>query len=284
MSELIEALSLVQQRFEPEFKGLKSLTAALAQAKKLASQDKLDASAMQKALVKFEQGAQPFEDEGLKEALNLFKAKTEELLEALAFDFAKDLKDSFQAKGIEIEGRPPSLVVGELLLEINMASRKALWFYGKEPLSRPLALSLSSISQAYEAARKLVLERKLTPPTFSQELFQVYNQELAKRSRRPTGGRLPILEIYSQMVLARQSSRFWNTPSRATFVDYPRVLFVRDLVLSQGHRQVSHEGSHQLWHLHGATKSQAESASRSLWLPSSALEGAYYADISFEEA
>ncbi|MEZ4607521.1 MAG: hypothetical protein R2865_12185 [Deinococcales bacterium] len=34
---------------------------------------------------------------------------------------------------------------------------------------------------------------------------------------------------------------------------------MRDLVLSQGHRQVSHEGSHQLWHLHGATKSQAES-------------------------
>ncbi|MEZ4607522.1 MAG: hypothetical protein R2865_12190 [Deinococcales bacterium] len=54
-------------------------------------------------------------------------------------------------------------MVGELLLEINMASRKALWFYGKEPLSRPLALSLSSISQAYEAALKLVPERKLTP-------------------------------------------------------------------------------------------------------------------------
>jgi hypothetical protein len=31
-----------------------------------------------------------------------------------------------------------------------------------------------------------------------------------------------------------------------------------------------------------ATKSQADNAGRSIWLPSSALDGEYYADLTFE--
>jgi hypothetical protein len=34
--------------------------------------------------------------------------------------------------------------------------------------------------------------------------------------------------------------------------------------------------------LGGATKSQADSAQRSIWLPVSALDGEYYADLTFQ--
>jgi hypothetical protein len=98
----------------------------------------------------------------------------------------------------------------------------------------------------------------------------------SEKSRR--GGRVNIIEVYSKLVLNRQSKRFWNAPSSQTFKDYPRALFVRDLVLLQA----SEAFSQQRFRLAIASKSQAENTMRSLWLPASALEGEYYGEISFD--
>ena len=92
-------------------------------------------------------------------------------------------------------------------------------------------------------------------------------------------GAINLIEVYSKLVLNRQTTRFWNAPSRSTFKDYERALFVRDLVLAQNAPALENTSLR----LGVATKSQAESASRSLWLPSSALDGEYYADITFLE-
>ena len=84
--------------------------------------------------------------------------------------------------------------------------------------------------------------------------------------------------------LNRQNKRFWNNPARSTFKDYPRELFVRDLVLVQETPTVEIDGKRYRLRLAGATKSQTESAMRSIWLPRTALDGDYYADVTFEEA
>jgi hypothetical protein len=282
--ELIDRLQGAQQTLEPRFKDLRQATAALKAALKLAGADKPDALPMRKALLKLEQAAQATPGEALREATASFRQETERALDALAFDFASDLRDVFSERGIDIGGRPPTLLVGDLTLKIDVAARKAQWLYGKEPLTRMLPLSSTAIIKAYEQQRKLVLERDTDPDEFLQELFKSWRDELEGRSRKPAGNRLNLVETYSKVTMARQSARFWNAPSRGTFKDYPRPLFVRDLALAQRAPTVTVDGKRYRLRLGVATKSQADSASRSVWLPNGAVDGEYYSDITFEEA
>ena len=279
MDETLQQLQTAQQTVEPRFKALRSASSALKVAAKLAAEDKADALPMQKALLKLEQAAELIDDETLARATVSFRVVTEQALEGLAFDFAKDLKEAFEAKGLTVEGRPPTLVVDPLVLRIDIAARKAQFFYGKEPLARPLALSINAIVKAYEQQQKQIVQRSIDAAAFLEELKTAWQQLVEQRSRMPQGGRVNLIEVYSKLVLNRQNARFWNAPSRGTFKDYERPLFVRDLVLAQN----APAFENYALRLGVATKSQAESASRSLWLPSSALDGEYYADITFVE-
>ena len=237
---------------------------------------------MQKALIKLQEAAEAVGDDGLREATGHFQAETEKALDALAFEFAKDLREAFSARGLEVTGRPPALAVNELVLGIDTAARKAGWFYGKEALTRPLPLSLSAVVGAFEREQRTILARELDTDAFLGELYTTWAQVLGEKNRRPQGGRVSLIETYSKLVLNRQSGRFWNAPSRSTFRDYPRALFVRDLVLAQPSPTLTVNGERQRLFLGVATKSQAESSSRSLWVPQGPFEGGYYADITFE--
>lgn len=283
-AELVEELQRTQQALAPRAGALRAATAALEQALKLAREEKPDALPMQKALVKLQGAAERVADEALEAATARFGTETEKALGALAFEFAKDLREAFQARGLEVVGRPPTLAVNELLLNIDMASRKAQWLYGKEALTRPIPLSLSAIVKAFEGQKRTILERELDTEVFLRELHKTWQELLGGRNRRPQGGRINVIEVYSKLVLNRQSGRFWNAPSRSTFRDYPRPLFVRDLVLAQPSPTITAESERQRLLLGVATKSQAESASRSLWLPQGPFDGSYYSDLAFEPA
>jgi hypothetical protein len=280
--ELIHQLQSAEQRLAPQLKALREASGALKKALKLASEERPDALPMHKALLKLEHVAERLDDGQLRAATEAFRAETERALEALSFEFAKDLKESFEARGIVVAGRPPTLVVEALVLNIDIAARKAQWFYGKEALTRPLPLSLGAILKAFEQQKRELLERDSDPEAFLAELYGTWANELASRSRQPRGGRLNLVETYSKMTLNRQSARFWNAPSRSTFKDYPRPHFVRDLALAQAAPTVTVDGKRYRLLLGVATKSQAEQASRSVWVPSGPLEGSYYSDLTFE--
>ena len=283
--ELLTTLRDAQAALEPRFKGLRDATGALKAAARLASEEKADALPMQKALVKLQQAAAQLDDPTLDAATAAFEAETQRALDALAFDFARDLKESFEARGERVEGRPPRLSVGPLVLEIDAAARKARWFYGKEALTNPLPLSLQAIMRAYEQQRRAIVQRESDTQGLLAELYRAWSAEIEGRTRRPAGNRLNLVEIYGKVVMNRQSARFWNAPSRATFKDYPRAHFVRDLTRAQGQPTVTVDGARYRLRLGTATKSQADNASRSIWLPSgdSALDGDYYSDITFEQ-
>ncbi|MCB0047218.1 MAG: hypothetical protein KDD92_17465 [Caldilineaceae bacterium] len=289
--ELRQQIQAAQTDMEPRFKALRSATSALKGAQRLADQEKADALPMQKALVKLEQALTLMEEESLptvslQAAVDAFAVETNRALDGLAFDFARDLKESFEERGETVTGRPPTLVVDPLVLQIDIGARKAQWFYGKEALTKPLALSLNAILKAYDQQRKQIVERKTDTDAFLQELYQAWSDLHAEKSRR----RINVVEAYSKLVMNRQSGRFWNAPSRSTFKDYDRQFFVRDMVLTRDADPVltvtDEKGNEQRLRLRltGATKSQAESASRSLWLPTTPLDGEYYADVVFEEA
>jgi hypothetical protein len=279
-TELVEQLSSAQKTIEPQLKALSSAAGALKQAIKIAGEEHPDALAMQKALAKLQQANGLLDDESLHAATESFTSATETALDALAFRFARDLKETFEQRGQNVEGRPPTLVVDPLLLQIDIANRKAQWFYGKEELTRPIPLSIPTIVQAYDKLKRSIVERKLDVPAFVAELHKAWSDVLAKRNSR--GGRANLVEVYSQLVLNRQSPRFWNAPSRSAFKDYERHFFVADLMQAHNAPTVEVDGQTQQLRLGVATKSQADSASRSIWLPHSALDGEYYATLTFQ--
>ena len=97
----------------------------------------------------------------LQTAVTAFATATQTALDNLAFDFAKDLREEFAKRGEEVGGRPPTLTVGMLTFSINIAARKGQWLYGKEPLTKPIPLSLTGILKAYDRQVKRIVNRKL---------------------------------------------------------------------------------------------------------------------------
>ena len=291
--ELLQALQAGQGETDPKFKALKAASSALTAASRLAVQEKLDALPMQKALAKLQDATQlvkaaGLEDAALDSATTAFGEATQAALDSLAFQFARDLKESFEARGQEVDGRPPTLVVDALVLQIDIGARKAQWFYGKEALTSPLPLSLNGIIKAYDQQRKAILERKDDSSAFLADLDRAWDdlmtEKTEKSGRRPAQNRVNLVETYAKLVLNRQVARFWNAPSRSTFKDYERPFFVRDLVLAnEAGAAVQVDGTTYRLRLGTATKSQADSAARSVWVPSSALGGDFYGDITFEE-
>jgi hypothetical protein len=130
--ELSRQIQTAQAESEPEFKTLRTALSALKAAAKLAADEKLEALVMQKALVKLEQIAPEVDRESMTTAVHAFGQSTQEALDALAFEFAHDLKEVFEEQGKSVSGRPPTLIIDPFVLQINMAARKAQWFYGKE--------------------------------------------------------------------------------------------------------------------------------------------------------
>ncbi len=287
--KLVEQLQSGLSDIEPRFKALQAMTSALKQGLRLASQEKTDALPMRKALAKFEAAMRTIEEQGvctdeLRTIHKTFADVTQQALEALAFDFARDLRELFENQGETVSGRPPTIVVGELVLQLDLNARKGQWFYGKEALTKPLALSFTTIPKAYDQQKRQIVERQTDAVKFLQEVYSAWKELIEQRSRYPAGGRINVIEIYSKMVLNRQNARFWNQPSRRTFRDYERAFFVRDLVLSQEAGAFVNVDEKDLrLRLGVATKSQAEQANRSLWIPNGPIGGAFYADLSFNK-
>ena len=274
MEDILTQIEAARTELEPQFKALRGVMSALNGAARLAAADKADALPMHKALIKLETAAAPVENDVLQTAVSAFATATQTALDNLAFEFAKDLREEFAKRGENVEGRPPTLTVDLLTFEINIAARKGQWLYGKEPLTKPIPLSLTGILKAYDRQVKRIIQRQLKDD-FVAELQQAWQDCINKRKQKPGQGRINIVEAHSQVTLNRQTNRFWNQPSRSTFKDYERVLFVRDLVLVR-------EQSDLPFRLGVATKSQADQASRSIWLPDTATDGQYYGDITFD--
>jgi hypothetical protein len=278
---LLAHLQAAQSTLDPQYQAMHAAVAALKRAVVLASDETLDAIAMHKHLAKVEEAAARLDEPTLHAAVAAFAQQTQHGLDALAFEFARDLKEVFERRGQAVEGRPPTLVVDSLALHIDMGARKAQWFYGKEPLTSPIQLSINAIVKAYDQQNKSIVQRSIDVPAFVAELYQAWQDQLAKRQKAPAGKRINVVEIYSQVTLNRQSSRFWNSPARSTFRDYERAHFVRDLVLAQAAPTVEADGKTQHLRLGVATKSQADNPMRSIWLPQTALDGEYYSDLTF---
>ena len=121
--ELMETIQTAQAEFEPQLKNLAALVGALKAAGKLAAEEKPEALAMHKALGKLQEAAAPLASENLSQAVTAFAMATEKALESLAFEFASDLRATFEKRGESVAGRPRTLVVGVFVLQMDMRGR-----------------------------------------------------------------------------------------------------------------------------------------------------------------
>ena len=103
---LLAQIHAAQESLIPQFKALRSATGALRNANKLAAEERHDAIAMQKVLVKLQLASELVEDDALSAAVETFATETQAALDALAFEFARDLKEVFEERGERVEGRP----------------------------------------------------------------------------------------------------------------------------------------------------------------------------------
>lgn len=278
------AIQTALQTLDPQFRALRATISALKAAEPLAAAATPDALPMFKTLGKLETAAAQVNHPAVDAAVQAFAADTQTALDGLAFDFAGELRDAFAQRGEAVSGRPPTLAVGLLTLTIDVARRKGQWLYGREAVTGAIPLSLAAVLKAYDQQARRIAARTLDAPAYLQELHKAWQDCIDKRKQRPQGGRISIVETHSQMTLNRQSARFWNAPSRRTFKEYERELFIRDLVLlraSEVH-ELQADGRRLRLRLGGATKNQADQPNRSMWLPETALDGQYYADIYFD--
>jgi hypothetical protein len=82
-------------------------------------------------------------------------------------------------------------------------------------------------------------------------------------------------------VLLRQGRAFASEPSKRTFTDYTRAQFLYDFYEFAHRQRLVYDG--QSVKAHSATKSQTDSAAKSMWVVEgdSPYDGRYIADIEF---
>ena len=187
MQDVLTKLQTAQAELDPQFKALKNVMGGLQGAIRLASAEKADALPMNKALSKLETAASQVPNESLQTAVAAFSAATQSALDGLAYDFAKDLRDTFSARGLSVEGRPPTLTVGLLTLKIDIAARKGQWLYGREALTNPIPLSLAAIVKAYDQQAKRIANRSIDGSALLQEIYKAWSDLIAEKARRPAG-------------------------------------------------------------------------------------------------
>jgi hypothetical protein len=194
----------------------------------------------------------------------------------LGDEFGVGLRAAVAALGRELGGRPPRFEIGRFEVVANFVSRRAAISYGKELLNKNVPLSVEAVVKAYQTEAKAIAGRNEDPDRWMAQLQEAYTQARGGPNAgepRP-GARVNIVAVLFELVLLRQARGFRSAPSKRAFVDYSRAQFAHDFASLADRRRVR---------AHVATKSQADSSDKSLWLVegSGPHDGSYIADIEF---
>lgn len=193
------------------------------------------------------------------------------------FLFARDLRTAFESQGIAVKGNPPQFVAEPLTIEVDTQTGKVNLKYGHETLSaKPVKLEPEQVLSAYNKAKKELTGRKVNLNEFLETLFEAYRRALFQTSGQ-MGDRVSIVDCYRETVWLKQLPSFKRAPSKKSFSDYTRAYFTYDILQLQKSNLLAHK-NYRL-RLSTATIEVTGNASRAIWIPRSAEEGAYIMDI-----
>lgn len=200
---------------------------------------------------------------------------------ALGNSFGRDLRDALAARNIDIGGRVPRFEIGRFELNVDFARKAATLAYGKTPVVERIPISVDAALKAYDGAIKLVMGRNEDGAAWVKQLYDAWSN--ARRGRETADQRANVIDCYFGVFLARQKKGFRNAPRKAAVVDYTRAQFAYDLY-EFVHRQRIPMGDLQIA-VHTASKTEAETEERSLWIVEGdgPHDGRYIGSIEFKK-
>lgn len=220
------------------------------------------------------------QDERLSELLPALNRELDEAQQALGAVFGAALRQAFAEQEIAITGSTPKFEAGRFEIAANFLARSASIGYGKEVVIKRVPLSVEAVIKAYQSAVKNVTGRSENPDAWIAQFYSAW--ELARRKRDTADKRANIVDCYFEMVLIRQPKTFFSAPTKNSFAEYTRAQFAYDLFEIAIRPQRSYKN--MVVFAHVATKSQTDSAARSMWIieGQSPYDGRYLGDIVFD--
>ena len=224
----------------------------------------------------------PFEDAELQAIMPGLAEEVEQAQAQLGNEFGAALRDALAELGIQIGGRPPRFEVGRFEIEANFVKRTASISYGKTELVPRVRLSLDTLLKTYENEVNSVEGRNEDGDRWIQQFYTAW--QIARDKSKKNSLRMSIVDCYYELVLLRQKRTFNNAPSKRSFVDYNRAQFAYDFFEFTHRQQLTVDGL--MVKAHTATKSQADSPSRSMWIVEGEgpHDGQFISDVEFVDA
>jgi len=225
------------------------------------------------------QGAK-IQDAALSALLPDIGQELEQAQYVLSDTFGHALRAALAEQGIAIGGRPPRFEVGRFEIAANFVSRGASISYGKEIVVKRAPLSVEAVLKAYAREAKAITGRNEDGTRWVELFYQAWKN--ARQRRDTSDNRANIVDCYFELVLLRQPKNFRNAPGKSSFVEYSRAQFAHDFFQFANAQPIKYKGMKIFGHV--ATKSQAESADKSIWIVEgdSPHAGRYIADVVFD--
>jgi hypothetical protein len=225
--------------------------------------------------------ASPLQNDELAAVLPELAQEVAQAQERLGNEFGAALRTALADMGIPIAGRPPRFEIGRFEILANFVNRSASISYGKTMLVPRVKLSLDTLIKAYQAQVAAVEGRNEDGSQWIQQFYTAWENVCRKANKNTS--RANIVDCYYELVLLRQKRSFYSAPSKSSFVDYNRAQFAYDFYEFAHRQHINYQGLYAA--AHTATKSQADSPSRSLWIVegSGPHDGQYIADVAFAD-
>jgi hypothetical protein len=241
--------------------------------------DLVDLIKLDRAFQSFQ--ASPLQDDNLQTLMPDIQQEIEQAQARLGNEFGVALRDALAELDITIGGRPPRFEAGRYEIYADFVNRTASISYGKTELVPRVRLSLDALIKAYQREVKIVEGRKEEGKRWIEQFYTAWGNAQLKQTKQSP--RINIVDCYYELVLLRQKRNFNSAPSKRTFVDYSRAQFIYDFYEFTHRQRLNHKGLYAA--AHTATKSQADSASRSMWIVEGTAphDGRYVSDIVFEK-
>jgi hypothetical protein len=188
--------------------------------------------------------------------------------------FAGELAEALEPLGLSLRGRLPTLEVGPFTVELVESDKPEVRLhYGpKIELLETVPVDSALVLKAVQRARELIEPGPLNDEAFLAELHTAWRTAMARRTFGPSD-KVPIADVYAELVFGRQSAAFRAAPQRSGFTPVPRVAFAHDLGRLRHH---TWQGKELV--LTVATRDQTKKAADHLW-----VAGTHYAYLGFRE-
>lgn len=142
----------------------------------------------------------------------------------IANSFEARFRPFCEENNISFEGRFPNYVLAGFL-QVNVDRAKGICKVGGKAIK---SLMLESIAPTLLDILKSEAERPFEISTFLKELYEAYERAIKLKGLN-LGQPVQILDVFSELVLVKQSQTFKKNPLKSNFQEYTRELFGRDL-------------------------------------------------------